>query len=251
MSSQFKITRLSIISIALAILCSLNLSSGNAATYYVSPKGIYVPGQSGTGYMDLGASVVVGKIHTFKLVAMGGTLTSKINHYRWQLLSIEGASSADLRIDANSGLVYGAGPSLTAGTHKVWASVKDAKGTTLKFWFPLDISQCNSAGSITDGTLNPCPELSMDNYNVNRVGYFKPGKKKVEFNLALFAVGGTGPYSFKLTATSKLPKGLVLDSKLGLIRGIPTVSGKFTFQWNTIESSGKMATSEATLVINP
>lgn len=250
MNSSIKPKKFFVFIFFLASTLFISTSNAFPATYYVSPKGLYVPGQSGSGYVDLGNSVVVGKIHTFKLVAMGGTLTSKINHFRWQLLSIEGASTTDLRIDPNSGLVYGAGPSLTAGTHKVWATVKDAKGTSLKFWFPLDISQCNSAGSIMDGTLVPCPELAMDNYNVNRVGYLKPGKKKVEYNLALFAVGGTGPYTFKLTPSSRLPKGLVLDSKLGLIRGIPINSGKFTFRWNTIESSGKIATSEALLVIN-
>jgi hypothetical protein len=94
------------------------------------------------------------------------------------LLSVTGASTKEIRLDPKSGVLYGSGPSITPGTHRITAKVTDAKGNYYKFFFPLDISQCNSAGNLLDGTLIPCPEIVVDNFNVNRVGYFQPGKKR-------------------------------------------------------------------------
>jgi hypothetical protein len=234
----------------IAVLSLIVPVSASAAPYHVNPKGLWVPGQSAIGYYDQGQSVAVGKITPFKVVVMGGSLTAKQPNYRFKLLKVEGASTKDMRIDPKTGVVYGAGPSLTPGTKKVWARVDDAKGYYYKFWFPLDISQCNSAGSILDGTLVPCPEIAVDNYNINRVGYFQPGKKGVEYNLSLAMVGGIPPYTFTIADQTKLPKGLTLNSKLGLIKGTPTQSGSFTIRWRTTTSTGAFGTSEATIKIN-
>jgi hypothetical protein len=240
--------RLSLAIVTLLILVFLP-SSAIGAAYYVNPKGLWVPGQNGIGYYDLGQSVVVGKINPFKVVVMGGSLTKTNPNYRFKMLKVEGASAKEVKIHPKTGLIYGAGPSIKPGDFKVYAQVNDAKGYYYKFWLPISISQCNSAGSILDGTLIPCPQIAFDNVNLNRVAYFQPGKKGVEYNLSLFATAGLPPYQFAIADQTELPKGLTLNAKLGLIKGVPTQSGNFTFRWRTIDSVGNFTTSEATLTI--
>lgn len=220
------------------------------ATYYVNPRGLWVPGQNGIGYSDLGQSVVVGKINPFKIIVMGGSLTKAQPNYRFKILKVDGASAKEVKLDPKTGVIYGAGPSIKPGDLKVYAQVNDAKGYYYKFWLPISISQCNSAGSILDGTLVPCPQVTFDNVNLNRTAYFQPGKRGLEFNLSLYATAGLPPYRFVLADQTRLPAGLSLNSKLGLIKGMPTKSGKFTFRWRTIDSVGNFTTSEGTLVIN-
>lgn len=245
------LTRFTLLISTFLIFSLLPNLAATGATYYVNPKGLWVPGQNGIGYYDQGQSVAVGKINPFKVVVMGGSLTKAQPNYRFKMLKVEGASEKEVKIHPKTGLIYGSGPSIKPGDFKIWAQVNDAKGYYFKFWLPISISQCNSAGSILDGTLVPCPQISFDNYNLNRVAYFQPGKKGVEFNLSLYATAGLPPYQFVLADETKLPKGLTLNSKLGLIKGVPARSGKFTFRWRTIDSVGNFTTSEATLTIQP
>jgi hypothetical protein len=155
----------------------------------------------------------------------------------------------DLRIDAKTGVVYGAGPTIEAGSHKVWVKVTDAAKRSIKFWFLLELRQCDSSKGPLEEGYSPCPEISFTAFNTNRTGYFKPGKKGIEFNMALSAVAGELPYRFVLSA-GKLPSGLRLNSTLGVISGIPKQSGKFPIEWKLIDSKGNTSPVAGTLIIN-
>lgn len=224
------------------------MSPVQAAEYVVSPNTFLVPGQSADGYRDVGGAFPIGRIYNVKLVAMGGTLTTKQPYYRWKLLNIDGIQVPELHINPTTGVFYGAGPAIEAGSHKVWATVTDAARRTIKFWFPLNLVTCNSTAGPFDAGFAPCPEVAFVPYNTNRTGYFRPGKINTEYNLALGASAGLQPYSFKLVSGS-LPKGLVWSSKYGLIRGIPRQSGTFSLGWNLIDSNGESSGVEATLII--
>lgn len=232
----------------LALIAGLVAPAASGAEYTVAPDNFLVPGQSVQGYWDDGAPVASGRVYNTKLIAMGGTLTTKRPNYRWKLLEVEGRTMPDLRVDPKTGVVYGAGPTIAPGSHKVWVSVTDAKGRTIKFWFLLELRQCNSAGSPLEGNFSPCPELSFVAYNTNRTGYVRPGKKGVEYNVALNAVGGQSPYRFVL-GEGALPPGLKLNSNLGIISGVPKKAGTFTVQWLIVDAVGNSSPVEATFVI--
>ena len=45
----------------------------------------------------------------------------------FSLLNVDGQAMPDLRIDPKTGVVYGAGPTIAAGSHKVWVKVTEWK----------------------------------------------------------------------------------------------------------------------------
>ena len=236
----------------IAVVLAMGLGSipATGATSVVSPRTFAVPGQAVEGYWDDGAPVAGGTVTNTKLVALGGSLTSKMPHYRWQLLKVEGRTMPDLRVNPNTGTVYGSGPTIAPGTHRVWVMVRDAVGHWFKFWFPLSIRQCNSAGSPLEGTFAPCPQVAFEEYNTNRSGYLQPGKRGVEFTVALFAVGGQQPYRFVRT-NGALPKGLTLNATYGIIHGTPKQAGSFPIEWRIVDAVGNTSGAAGTIVIRP
>lgn len=234
--------------VTFVFLCGF-LPQASSASYVVSPKSFLIPGQSVQGFFDSGSQVAIGRVYNYKLIALGGTLTTKQPNYKWELLNVDGQAMPDLRIDPKTGVVYGAGPTITAGSHKVWVKVTDAAKRSIKFWFLLELPQCNSAKGPLDEGYSPCPEISFTAFNTNRTGYFKPGKKGVEFNMALGAVAGVSPYRF-VQSSGKLPAGLRLNPTLGIISGTPKQSGKFPIEWKLIDSNGNTSPVAGTLIIN-
>ena len=235
--------------LAISLSMALGALPAGGATYVVSPNTFLVPGQSVQGYWDDGAPVALGRVYNTKLVVMGGTLTAKMPHYRWTLLRVQDRSMPDLRVNPNTGVVYGAGPTIAAGSHQVWVRVKDAAGRTITFWFLLELRQCNSSAGPFDAGFSPCPELSYSAYNTNRSGYLRPGRKGVEYNTALFVVAGQSPYRFVL-GDGRLPAGMSLNPTYGILRGVPRESGKFPFTVRIVDATGASAPMEATLTIN-
>jgi hypothetical protein len=69
---SFRRPILKVLLIWLAVIGLLGPTTVNGATYYVNPRGLWVPGQSAGGYFDQGQVVAVGKIYPVKLVVMGG-----------------------------------------------------------------------------------------------------------------------------------------------------------------------------------
>ncbi|MFE9917129.1 fibronectin type III domain-containing protein [Micromonospora sp. NPDC005553] len=77
-----------------------------------------------------------------------------------------------------------------------------------------------------------------------------PGKAYEPYQYQLTVTGGTGPFTWSVSAGS-LPAGLTLDPVTGLLSGTPTVSGTFPFTVRVTDSYDQSATRPVDLVITP
>lgn len=70
-----------------------------------------------------------------------------------------------------------------------------------------------------------------------------------EYSVTLTTANGTTP--FRWTAVPSLPAGLTLNPTTGVISGVPTLRGNFTFQVQLADSSGLTANKTFTLTVQP
>lgn len=149
------------------------------------------------------------------LAATGGTAP-----YAWSLAS--GPLPTGLTLSGSG--VIGGTPTAT-GTFGFTVRVTDAVGGTatkalsIRVTAPLSISTT----SLPNGT------------------------RAVLYSRNVTAVGSISPYTFTI-ASGTLPTGLTLSSA-GLIRGIPTVVGTFSFTVRVVSSEGKTATRALSITI--
>jgi hypothetical protein len=71
----------------------------------------------------------------------------------------------------------------------------------------------------------------------------------VAYNQTITASGGTGPYTFSVTAGA-LPTGLLPLTSGGIISGTPTTAGTFTFTVTATDKNGCTGLQAYTIVIN-
>jgi len=74
------------------------------------------------------------------------------------------------------------------------------------------------------------------------------GVQNSSYGFLLLAEGGTQPYSWRITS-GELPEGLVLDSSTGLISGVPTTSGWFSFNVEARDALGLRGSASLALEI--
>jgi hypothetical protein len=91
-------------------------------------------------------------------------------------------------------------------------------------------------------TVNPAPTLTP------AVGLV--GTVNVGYNQTIGVTGGTGGDTFLVTSGA-LPAGLGLGQHAGVITGMPTVAGTYTFTVTAIDSVGGTGSQSYVLVINP
>jgi uncharacterized repeat protein (TIGR03803 family) len=130
---------------------------------------------------------------------------------------------------------------LILGTTGVLSGTPTLAGT-----FNFTVTATDSAGS-TDArdlslTVNPAVMITttaLPAWTINQPG----------FSQTITAMGGTGSFTFALTAGT-LPTGLVL-SDAGLLTGTPTAAGSFTFTVTATDAVGATSTQSVTLAVNP
>ncbi len=141
----------------------------------------------------------------------------------WEMVS--GQLPPGLTLDAETGQITGV-PEET-GTYTITVEATDETGATTTREFTITIGDGLTISTAT------VPE-----WTDGQLGYDEQ----------LFAVGGTAPYEWTVTAGA-LPDGLTL-SEDGKLTGTPTESGTFTFEITVTDADGTTSSQELTIVIN-
>ncbi len=89
-------------------------------------------------------------------------------------------------------------------------------------------------------TINPVPVILTTSLPSSAV--------LLSYNQTIALAGGTGPYTWSITSGS-LPAGLNLNTSSGVISGIPTAAGTYTFTVRAVDSAGAKATASLSIVI--
>jgi hypothetical protein len=141
--------------------------------------------------------------------------------YSW---SVVGSLPAGLTLDSATGVISGtptgSGPSTFTVTLTDAASQMASQSYTVTILV---------APSITTTTL-------------------PSGENSVPYSQTLAGAGGTGPYTWSVTAGS-LPSGLTLEGATGVISGTPTSSGPFTFTVTLTDANNQTASQAYTVGI--
>jgi hypothetical protein len=154
--------------------------------------------------------------------AYNQTVTASGGTGPYALVLISGALPAGLSFNAASGAITGTPTGSGASTFAIQAT--DANGNIGTRSYTINVG--TNALTIGPATLPPAPQ----------------GRA---YNQALSVVGGTGPYVFSLQSGA-LPPGLSANAS-GLITGMPTVDGSFTFTFLVRDSAGNFGTRAYTL----
>ena len=158
----------------------------------------------------------VGVAYSQTLTATGGT-----GGYTWTV----GPGSLPAGLNLSGGGMISGTPS-AAGSSMFTVQVKDSSGATATK--PLSIT-VNAALSITTASL-------------------PAGSVGVAYSQTLAATGGTGGYTWTVTAGS-LPAGLNLSGG-GMISGTPSAAGSSMFTVQVKDNSGATATKQLSITIN-
>jgi hypothetical protein len=113
-----------------------------------------------------------------------------------------------------------------AGTDTFTYTVSDGHGGT-----------ANGTVTVTIKAPVALSPSSLPNGNIN-VGY----------NQSVIASGGTAPYQYSVSSGS-LPGGMALHSTTGVIDGVPTQSGTFTFTIQARDSSSPVLTGSRSYTV--
>jgi SdrD B-like domain/Putative Ig domain len=103
---------------------------------------------------------------------------------------------------------------------------------------PVTLPAASVDETIDFGFVGPSPVTVVCSSATGQVGVF--------YSSSVTASGGVPSYTFSLAAGSTLPPGLTLNATTGLISGVPTTSGPFSFQIQVVDSTGTQAGTTVT-----
>lgn len=158
--------------------------------------------------------------------------------YSFALRTVDGTAPYVFNLAQGSALPQGltlspagliAGTPLAVGDFNFSVTAVDAQGYTTTATITLNIAP--SRLSILNTTLPP-PALGQ------------------RYSSTIQVTGGTAPYQFSVFAGA-LPPGLSLAATSGLIDGIPTTQGSFSFTLRVIDGAGQTADQLFTLTVAP
>lgn len=176
------------------------------------------------------------------------------------------ASSGQVGVSYSSSLTAGGGvppytfsiisgslpPGLTLNSSTGLISGKPTQASTFSFTAKVVDSSGNSTiDTVTTGcTIVTCPTTQI---KLTLTCPSNSGQVGTQYNSALVASGGVQPYTFSIISGS-LPPGLTLNPATGVISGMPTTPGPFSFTAQVVDSSGNKSsntvTSNCTITIN-
>ena len=84
--------------------------------------------------------------------------------------------------------------------------------------------------------------------NLNKYVTLTTSTTGISYNTTISVSGGAGPYTYTLM-TGAIPQGITLNGSTGVLSGIPTVPGLYSFKIMAIDSNGTMATQIYNLTI--
>ena len=153
------------------------------------------------------------------------TATGGMPPYGWTITI--GSLPSGLSLDSATGVISGVPSDGTAGTHYFTATVSDKNGA----------SASKSLHITVLGLTQPALAITIDS--------LPDAATSCPYTATLTATGGTPPYAWTITAGS-LPPGLLLDSAIGLISGVPEHGTAGTYGFTvTVEDSKGMTHSKA------
>lgn len=151
----------------------------------------------------------------------GAELTSAGGRGAVQWSISAGTFPPGLSLDPSSGLITGS--PTTGGTYHFTAAVTDSASPTP-----------HSATRALTITVAEAPALAIATKSLFN------GVEGGFYSSAIQATGGAGQYEW--SASGNVPPGLSLDSNSGVLSGVPTGAGKFSFQVTVFDAAGRQVT---------
>ncbi len=176
-----------------------------------------------TAYLSISSTLpigVVGSSYAGIFVASGGTPP-----YGYSVT--QGNFPPGLSLDATSGLV--SGTPMTAGDYSFTVQAEDSQSLTA-------VENANIAINSNQNFVVKTKALPVGSQNANYSG-------------TLVATGGAAPYTWTIVSGA-LPPGLALDPSTGLISGVPTATGTFTFVVQAKDSTSQYAFAVLDILVN-
>lgn len=188
------------------------------------------PGQLGlSGNLD-GATGTT-RVAPKQFVVWGGEVA---DGYTWTFTPGE-VQPLSVTLNPQTGVIAGGG-SLQPGTHTVFVTVSDLRGTQRSFQAPINVAMCNSQ----TGPVCGLPVLQGVSASVVAL---LDADESFEYAASLLVEGGTPPYTWSV-ASGSLPPGMVLSASRGVVRGKPlagSANQTYTFTVQIQDSAGATA----------
>ena len=229
--------------ISLGAAVDLSLISVGGGTPGVIPPGCY----SSTGAMNIGSLVHLSGAGVYIFRPGAGTSAAALGTAANSIVALDNGACA-------SNVFWAPFSATTLGANSTFVgTIIDAAGITIGGSATLEGRALAAGGTVTTAadtitlptTCAPvsCPTISLlpPPLPIGTVG--------VPYSVTITASGGTGPYTFSMTAGT-LPTGLSPITSGGLISGTPTTPGTFTFTIRATDANGCTGLQAYTIVIN-
>lgn len=165
--------------------------------------------------------ITAGQDYGAELTSVGGS-----GAVQWSISS--GTLPPGLSLDSSSGVITGS--PTTGGTYHFTAQVADAATPT-----------AHTATKNLTITVAKAPALAIATKSLFN------GREGVYYSAAIQATGGAGQYQW--SDSGNVPPGLSVDSSSGVLSGVPTGTGKFSFQVTAVDAAGRQVTRKFTITV--
>jgi hypothetical protein len=167
-------------------------------------------------------AATVNNSYSASLSASGGQLP-----YQWNLAS--GTLPTGFQLNSSSGLLTGM--TSTPGNFSFAVHLTDASGQSASQTFVLIVNPAAASSLLVLTSALPTATANKS------------------YSASLSASGGQLPYQWNL-ASGTLPTGFQLNSSSGLLTGMTSTSGNFSFAVHLTDASGQSASQNLTLIAN-